>query len=799
MPNPIKKYTKWLHTKWPAGTIEKLPLVNPDNYTTNIPGIYIVGDLTGIPLLKFAADSGAKAVNHIIKNDPAFAKRKIDENIIDIAIIGAGVSGYSAAMQAQKLNLNNYQIFETSQPLSTIINFPKAKPIYTYPTNMQPQGNLQFHEKSNIKEGLLEDIFEQIGNAKIKSPTIISNIEKITRNKDIFELTYTTSINDNYNDPNPTTQTIKVYRIIIAIGRSGNYRKLNIPGENLTKVFNRLHDPKTYTSQNVLVVGGGDSALESAIALSEAGANVTLSYRKPEFSRPKPENLAKLNKLTQSLNPPIKLKIPSTIQEITEKSVVIKNNNNKITTIPNDTVFLMTGREPPLDFLRQTKIKIKGDNTKIGWLTFIIFVIFLIGLYDWKSNGFLEYNLWNKINFPANIPATLSNLGSWWSDQINDRATLIGTIAVSMKSRSFYYTLTYTAIIAIFGWQRIKRRKTPYITVQTTTLFLIQFIPLFLLPEIILPYLGYNGVFTSGGLGQTIGNNLFELYIPLKDFQAGIYPDWGHPAAYWRAYGFILAWPLNVYNVFTNSPNTWWIIISIIQTFIIIPLIVYRWGKGAFCGWICSCGALAETLGDTQRHKMPHGPLWNRLNMLGQIFLAIAFLLLFIRIAGWIWPGSWMNNYFPLLLEGKNPNGKLINPLSYKWFIDILVGGVIGVGLYFKYSGRVWCRFACPLAALMHIYARFSRFRIFADKNKCISCNVCTSVCHQGIDIMNFANKGLPMSDPQCVRCSACVQSCPTGVLTFGRLDKSNNQPIYDKLNASPVKMTEITVNNPTN
>ena len=115
--------------------------------------------------------------------------------------------------------------------------------------------------------------------------------------------------------------------------------------------------------------------------------------------------------------------------------------------------------------------------------------------------------------------------------------------------------------------------------------------------------------------------------------------------------------------------------------------------------------------------------------------------------------------------------------------------GALGTGLYFWLSGRVWCRFACPLAALMHIYARFTKFRIFAEKKKCISCNVCTSVCHQGIDIMSFANKGLPMEDPECVRCSACVQSCPTGTLTFGRL--SGNAPIYDKVQASPVQIRE--------
>ena len=121
---------------------------------------------------------------------------------------------------------------------------------------------------------------------------------------------------------------------------------------------------------------------------------------------------------------------------------------------------------------------------------------------------------------------------------------------------------------------------------------------------------------------------------------------------------------------------------------------------------------------------------------------------------------SWGNLPFPLTF------------LNYNWLVDVTLAGILGVGLYVHLSGRVWCRFACPLAALMHVYARFSRFRIFADKKKCISCNVCTSVCHQGIDIMSFANKGIPMEDPQCVRCSACVQGCPTGVLSFGHYDR---------------------------
>jgi len=130
--------------------------------------------------------------------------------------------------------------------------------------------------------------------------------------------------------------------------------------------------------------------------------------------------------------------------------------------------------------------------------------------------------------------------------------------------------------------------------------------------------------------------------------------------------------------------------------------------------------------------------------------------------------------------------------LNYVWFVDLFFAGIIGVGLYWHFSGRVWCRFACPLAALMNIYGRFSRFRIFSEKEKCISCNVCTSVCHQGIDVMNFANRGLAMADPQCVRCSACIGSCPTGVLSFGALSGDGKEVRLDRLEAkSPTLAVE--------
>ena len=453
----------------------------------------------------------------------------------------------------------------------------------------------------------------------------------------------------------------------------------------------------------------------------------------------------------------------------------------------------MIGREAPLDFFRRAGIKLLGETRGIQWLWVIGFFIAVFLLYDWKNDGFLCQFLTGlraESVFPNNVPERVAALGESWAARVADRSTLLGTLAVSMKSRSFYYTLLYTLAVGGFGIARIRRRKTPYVTVQTVSLFFVQALPLFFLPEVILPWLGYNGVFDTG-VGATLGNALFERYIPDDAYLAHDWPDWGHPRAYWRAYGLILAWPLMVYNVFTHEPIAAWLVIAFIQTFVIIPFLVWRYGKGAYCGWICSCGGLAETMGDTLRHKMPHGPFWNRLNMLGQVILAAAFALLALRVLGWAWPGSWMGTSFDLLLEGKRADGMTVNPLSWKWTVDVMLAGVLGVGLYVKYSGRVWCRFACPLAALMHIYARFSQFRILADKKKCISCNVCTSVCHQGIDIMNFANKGVPMADPQCVRCSACVQACPTGVLSFGRVDRNGQTIAIDSLAASPVQIRE--------
>jgi thioredoxin reductase/ferredoxin len=775
----IARYTHWLHTRWPAGTVEKLPEIRDDG-TTAVPGVRIVGDLTGVPLLKFSSDSGAKAVKRILAERDFSPARDPDGGTLDVAIVGGGVSGIAAAIAAKKAGLT-FRVFEASEPFSTVANFPKGKPIYTYPTGMTPEGDLQFRSEVHPKETLLEDLEARRRAAGI--PVTSARIERVERKDGLLLL-----------HEGDTKAVYRARRAIVAIGRSGNHRRLNVPGEDSDKVSNRLYDPKDFAGKDALVVGGGDSALETAVALASAGAHVTLSYRKTEFSRPKPENVAKIGALVKNPRAPVAIEEPSServttatgsfmeaagdhpagsarlalgteVARIEPDRVVLRDESGKETALPNDVVFTMLGREAPLDFFRRSGVPIRGEWRAATWAAFSAFFLFCVFLYNWKAGGNLNRWFQDHRLFPYNIEAR------------SIPSTFAGTLAISMRDPGFYYSIAYCLAVLLFGIRRIRRRRTPYVTLQTVTLTAVQLVPLFLLPFLVLPLLGHNGVF-DGGFGKTLADNLFPVTAS------------GHGREYWRAFGFILAWPLFLWNVFSPRPLAWWLVIAFVQTFVIIPLIVRRWGKGAYCGWICSCGALAETMGDAHREKMPHGPIWNRVNMTGQAILAAAFVLFIGRAVSWTWPESRVGRAAGKLYEGLLSGWSVLGvEINYYYLVDVFLAGIVGVGLYFWFSGRVWCRFACPLAALMNIYTRFSRFRIFAEKEKCISCNVCTSVCHQGIDVMNFANKGLPMEDPQCVRCSACVQSCPTGVLAFGRYTK-NGLPVLDRTGASPVRVT---------
>ncbi len=772
-------YFNWLQKGNPTGTVDRFPELK-DTYETSVPGLYCVGDLTGIPLIKLASESGFDLIERL-RTDAVFQKQrgeKTGDGVYDIIIVGAGPSGIAAGIHAQELGYT-FTIIESSQKLNTIVNFPIGKPIYVTPVDPPMKSALRFSDGN--KESLLDELKAVLAEKKLP---IQENemVQQILREPDGFTV-------------KSTKGTYKALRVIVAIGKTGNARTLGVPGEKLPKVFTRLIDPGDYTDKDILVVGGGDSALEAANALAQTGNRVTLSYRKKAFSRPKEHNIATFNRLVSEgkITPLLK----SIVKEIKEEEVILSTEDGE-KSIPNAAVYALIGTEMPIQFFKRANIRMEGEKRFPDFVKCAALLLFSSVLYFGKSSwitkisSFADFFILPVKFFSMPWPAMVKGLLAWLSfiamvvsglylafHFIRNRSRyftsrwntfkyfyysavfiLFGYLYTSYNlndksllgyNTGVWYTIMYSVTIVIFGLRRIYVKPTGYIKRQTYILMAIQVIPLFILPVYILPWMG-----NAGLLGEWVMQNIF--------------PD----HSYWHAYGLILAWPLFIGNLASGQPIMFWLIVSLIQTFVIIPWIVYKWGKGAYCGWICSCGALAETLGDDYRTKAPHGPSTKSFENTGQIILWFAAIVsMFIILK------TWLNVYIP--------STKTLSSL-YSIIVDIFFAGVLGVGVYFFLSGRVWCRFFCPLAALMHIYTRFSLYRIFSNKKRCISCNICTKVCHMGIDVMNYANKGIPMNDVECVRCSACVVNCPMQVLTFGSVDKVDMDNVQYKEKYFPIQ-----------
>ena len=750
-------YFKWLQRGNPTGIPDRFPELK-NKFETSVPGLYCIGDLTGIPLIKLAAESGHELIERLQADESFQASRRKnkDPEIQDLLIVGAGPAGVAASLRALELGFRHLLI-ESSRKFNTIANFPAAKPIYVTPADPPMKSALVFGE--GTKETLLDELQKDIAG----KPLPIREGEMVKR-----------IIKESEHFTIETTQAkYKALRVIVAIGKSGNERMLGVPGEKLPKVFTRLIDPGEYHDADILVVGGGDSAVEAAVALAKAGNRVTLSYRQKALSRPKEQNLLAFEERVKdgSITPMFE----STVVEIRENDVVIAGKTGS-RVLPNQAVFGLLGTEIPIDFFQRSHIRLEGekhfaDRVKIAALLLFASVLYfgirapltpvsslaeffalparllrkpwpqmLNGLCAWFSllalapclvylaGHFLVHrtryftSAWNRFKYGYFLSMAL------WFPYLYVAYKLLGHGPL-FAGMGHWYTAFYSLTIVIFGLRRMKVNPTGYIRRQTVALMSIQVIPLFILPMFVLPFLGAQG------------------WLP-DWVMTGVFPH----GSYWRAYGLVLAWPLFIHNLATGNPTLFWLAVGLMQTFAIIPFMVYKWGKGAYCGWICSCGALAETLGDEYRTTAPHGSGAKKWENAGQ---AVLWFALLVTLLAW------------LAGARGHPLAGLASSM-YALVVDLVFAGVLGVGVYFFLSGRFWCRFLCPLAALMHIYARFSPYRIFANKKRCISCNICTKVCHMGIDVMNYANKGIPMNDVQCVRCSACVVSCPMQVLTFG-------------------------------
>lgn len=312
-------------------------------------------------------------------------------------------------------------------------------------------------------------------------------------------------------------------------------------------------------------------------------------------------------------------------------------------------------------------------------------------------------------------------------------------------SQWFVYGTLYTLFILVFGLKFIwKYRHNRYQVLRTVSVMFFQTVFAFILPEILL-----------------------RLNLPYNDFKN--------------------IWPLNYYFFFDwhldeliKSGNFGIFVLfwGIVSTVVITPVLTYFYGKRWYCSWVCGCGGLAETAGDSFRHLSDKSlKAWKIERWMVHSVLVFAVLMtamvLYTRFTG---------NYNILFLNSYQ--------LSqwYGFLIGAAFSGVVGVGFYPLLGSRIWCRFGCPMAAYLGILQKyFSRFRITVNGGQCISCGNCSTYCEMGIDVKAYAQRGQDIVRASCVGCGICSAVCPRGVL------KLESGPVDIGSRATEVRTLHIT------
>lgn len=313
-----------------------IPVVKP-NFETDVDGVFIAGELGGMGLIKNAIEQGRQALESICD-----VVKKKHANDLDLVIIGAGPAGIAATLAATEAKLN-FATIEQDALGGTVAHFPRRKLVMTQPANLPIIGKVKF--KDVLKEELIEfwqDVEKKTG-IRINYKERVEAIR--TAPCGIGHIVSTTS--NTYN-----TRTV-----LLAIGRRGTPRQLGVPGEESSKVSYCLIDPEQYRNMHVLVVGGGDSALEAATSIAEEpGTVVTLSYRSAAFSRAKQKNRQKIE--ASSAAGKLKVMLNSNVKQIFPDKVSIRTGD-ELVEVANEAVIISAGGILPTQFLKDIGIQVE--------------------------------------------------------------------------------------------------------------------------------------------------------------------------------------------------------------------------------------------------------------------------------------------------------------------------------------------------------------------------------------------------------------------------------------------------------
>jgi len=318
-----------------------IPVVKP-NFETDVPGVFIAGELGGMGLIRNAVEQGRQAMQSIVK-----LLKAGHSNQHDLVIIGAGPAGFASTLAAKEASLKSVTI-EQEELGGTVAHFPRRKLVMTQPAILPIVGKMKFKEVQ--KEDLID---------------YWRDIEKQTQ----ISVNYDERVDSIEPSPKGSGYTVTTNRavydartVLLAIGRRGSPRQLGVPGEELAKVAYRLIDPEQYRNLHVLVVGGGDSALEAATSIAEEpGTDVTLSYRSGAFSRAKQKNRDKVE--TAAAAGRLRVLFNSNVKEILGDTVTIAVGE-KVGKLKNDAVIVSAGGILPTAFLKKI-----GINVETKWGT----------------------------------------------------------------------------------------------------------------------------------------------------------------------------------------------------------------------------------------------------------------------------------------------------------------------------------------------------------------------------------------------------------------------------------------------
>lgn len=765
----IRKPRKIIATVPPQ---EILPIVD-GNFESNVKGIYVIGDVTGLPLVKVAANHGVELLAKMEKQG-RFVSSKTREGL-DLVIIGAGPAGLSAALEAQARGLR-FVVLERSKAASTVRAFPPGKKVYAEPRYLK--NTSQLDTEGDLERDAFVARVEALVAGKaipVKEGVEVARVAK--KGEGQFEV------------HTANGKVFQIANVVVAVGRQGQPRLLDVPGADRTyKVTYRLHTAEDYHDKDILIVGGGNSAIEAALMLADHN-RVTLSYRGDSFYRAKSENLAALESAEKEGRLTILRRSDVTAIEDGE---VILSVAGATQTLKNDNVIVLIGSLPPVDFLLDMGLELDGVwNAKrvvysgLGIATgiFIYFFAHYFSLHPDKAGEGRWYLPWAAALAAGPVLPTLQivlgyllpigwllllavvllnkNLGARGKPPLlkvpaSGAILTLGALACGLTLLAPH----------IFTLDAAQAGPGPYLIPGFAWLYTV--VPAYFGNLYGFYYLIYFSAITGFGLYWAWRAHHRRIWIRNLTIIATQWTLW------WGIPTFLVvfigrnpwtpligrslnAWPLkmNAFEVEAAGPGdpAWWhtvavvgVVWAVVLTFIIIPLFTIKWGK-IYCSYICSCGALAETVGNGFRHRGPKGDWPRRLERFGFVFVLLAAVATIANFMGY-------SGVYAL----------------YNVWVGTFLAGALAIGLYPFLGQRVWCRMWCPLAFWMNFWGRWSKFKISREKGKCIDCNMCNQYCQMGIDIKSRALQGIPVTlrDTPCVGCAECVVRCPMEILHIG-------------------------------